>query len=231
MRNQKKLQIAIDGPVAAGKGTVAFLLSKKLGILYVDTGATYRAAALLAKENKSSLDDEEGVLSLLEINKIELKIPETNSKFKCMVFINGRDVTGEIRTPEISKGASKVALLPKVRKYLVKFQRELANSVGVVMEGRDIATRVLKNADLKIFLTADPKVRARRRQAQLQEQGITKSFEEVLKDTIERDSQDSTRKTDPLMITKDSYVLDTTNLTINQVVGKILEKLDCHDSE
>jgi len=223
------MQIAIDGPVAAGKGTVAYLLAKKLGILYVDTGATYRATAYAAIAEGISLEDEEKIVALLKNTKIDLKIPSLNSKFRCLVFVNGKDVSKEIRTPEISKASSKVAILPKVRKYLVSFQKKLAENQGVVMEGRDITTRVLEKADLKIFLTADPKARAERRRAQLEEQGIKKSFEEVLKDTIARDTQDSTRKTDPLKITNDSFILDTTKLTISQVVKKILEKLTLND--
>lgn len=211
------MQIAIDGPVASGKSTVAYLLSKKLGILYIDTGAMYRAVALLSIKNNIALKDEDGIIKLLKKTKIDLKMPRH-------VYINGENVSSEIRIPEISSGASKVALLPRVRKYLVNLQKKLSQNQGVVMEGRDITTVVLKNADLKIYLTADPKERAGRRRKQLKEQGITKSFSEVLKDTIERDNQDSSRKTDPLTITKDSWVLDTTKLTINEVVNKILEK-------
>ena len=216
------MQIAIDGPVAAGKGTVAYLLAKKLGILYVDTGAMYRAVALLAIRNNISLKDQDSIVKLLNKTKIDLKMPR-------LVYINGEDVSSEIRTPKISSASSKVGLLPKVRKHLVNLQKKLAENQGVVMEGRDITTRVLKKADLKIFLTADPKARAERRRAQLEEQGIKKSFEEVLKDTIARDTQDSTRKTDPLKITNDSFILDTTKLTISQVVKKILEKLTLND--
>lgn len=216
------MQIAIDGPVAAGKGTVAYLLSKKLKALYVDTGAMYRAVGLLSIQNNIPLTDEENIVKLLKKTKIDLKIPPSRSKYKCLVFLNNVDISHKIRTPEMSKAAASVAALPKVRKILVALQKNIAKNQSVVMEGRDITTRVLPNADLKIYLTALPKVRAQRRKIQLEEQGIKKSLSEVLKDTIERDSQDSSRKTDPLTITKDSWVLDTTNLTINQVVNKIL---------
>jgi CMP/dCMP kinase len=215
------MQIAIDGPVAAGKGTVAYLLSKKLKALYVDTGAMYRAVGLAAIQNNISLNDEKKIVALLKKNKINLEIPPRGSKYKCLVKLNDVDVSGTIRTPEISKASSIVAALPKVRKILVALQKNIAKNQSVVMEGRDITTKVLKNADLKIYLTASPEVRAKRRKIQLEEQGIKVPLKEVLKDTIERDKQDSTRKADPLKISKDSWVVDTTNLTINQVVKKI----------
>lgn len=213
------MQIAIDGPVAAGKGTVAYLLAKKLGILYIDTGAMYRAVALISIKNNISLENEKDILKLLKKTKIELKMPRS-------VYVNGIDVSNEIRTPQISQGSSKVAVLPRIRKYLVDLQKKIADDKSVVMEGRDITTVVMPNADLKIYLTATPEVRAKRRLLQLKEQSIEKSFEEILKETLERDKRDSTRKTDPLTITKDSWVLDTTNLTIDQVVDKILKKIN-----
>lgn len=218
------MQIAIDGPVAAGKGTVAFLVSKKLGSLYIDTGAMYRALGYAAVKNGIPLDNEKRLVELLKKTKIDLKIPPQNSKHKCIVLINKVDISNLIRTPEISRAASVVGTHPQVRKILVALQKNIAKNQPVVMEGRDITTKVLRNADLKIFLTASPKVRALRRKIQLEEQGIKKSLAEVLKDTIERDKVDSSRAIDPLTIAKDSWVLDTTRLTINQVVKKILEK-------
>lgn len=219
------MQIAIDGPVAAGKGTVAYLLSQKLKALYVDTGAMYRAVGLAAIKNGIPLNDEKNIVKLLKNTKIDLKIPPSTSKYKCLIFLNNIDVSDKIRTPEISRAASDVGTLPKVRKILVALQKNIAKNQPVVMEGRDITTRVLKNAELKIYLTATPKIRAKRRQLQLKEQGIEKPFDEILKETLERDKRDSTRKADPLTITEDSWVLDTTHLTINQVVNKILEKV------
>lgn len=219
------MQIAIDGPVAAGKGTVAYEVGKKLNILNVDTGAMYRAVTLLAKENKLDLKDEGMIVKLLKKSKISLEPSSKNSPHKCLVFLNGRNITNFIRTPEISRGVSIIATLPKVRKIMVVLQKKIAQNRSVIMEGRDITTRVLPEADLKIFLTAIAGTRAKRRQLELREQGIEKPLDEILKETLERDKRDSTRKTDPLQITKDSWVLDTTRLTINQVVNKILEKV------
>ncbi len=146
------MQIAIDGPVAAGKGTVAYEVAKKLNILNVDTGAMYRAATLSAKENKIDLEDEEKIVKLLKKSKISLEASPKNSPHKCLVFLNGRDITNFIRTPEISRGVSIVATLPKVRKIMVVLQKKIAKNQSVIMEGRDITTRVLPDADLKIFL-------------------------------------------------------------------------------
>lgn len=223
---KKTLQVAIDGPVAAGKGTVASILAKKLNLSFVDTGAMYRAVALLGLRHKVDLKDEKGIVALLKKSKIEFKKPKKESLCGYSIFLNGGEVTEKIRNPQVSWGSSVVAVLPRVRKILVKRQQEIAKNKSVIMEGRDITTRVLPNADLKIYLTATLQERARRRKKQLEkEQGIKKSLEEVPKEIKKRDRQDSQRKVDPLTVATGAWTLDTTHLTINQVVEKILAKL------
>lgn len=226
---KKNLQIAIDGPVAAGKGTVAALLAKKLGIPYINTGAMYRALAYLAKKQKIDLKDEKKLVKLFNKTQIVFSKPGKNNHLGYAVFLDGEEITYKIRTPEFGWGASVVASLSGVRKLMVKKQQELARDRSVIMEGRDITTRVLPKADLKIYLTASQEVRAKRRQEQFaKELGIKKSFKKVLKETKERDFQDTQRKIDPLTITPDAWVLDSTNQTIeetgNAVIGKLKEK-------
>lgn len=221
MSNQ--VQIAIDGPVAAGKGTVAFRLAQKLKILYVDTGAMYRAVALLGLRQGLNLEKAKPLLALLPQAKIELQVPQKDDGRFCTVLLNGEDITWKIREPRISKGASQVAIFPKVRKYLVNLQKQIAKSQSVVMEGRDITTVVLPNADLKVYLTADQKERARRRFLQQKALGEDQPFAEVLEETKQRDHRDKTKGA--LKLAEDAWVLDTTNLTINQVVEKILNQV------
>ncbi len=213
---KRLLQIAIDGPVGAGKSTIAKILADKLGIIYIDTGAMYRATAFLAKAQKIDLKDEKKIVALLKKAKIEFK--------KSHLFLNGQDISSVIRTPEMGYGASVVATLPLVRKLLVEKQKKLAKGESVVMEGRDITTRVLPLAKLKIYLTADQKERAERKYKEFKNRGFEKSFGYVLEETIKRDTQDTERKTDPLKIVADAWVLDTTDLSISEVVNKILQK-------
>lgn len=221
---KKNLQIAVDGPVASGKSTVASLIAKKLGILYVYTGAMYRAVAYLARKHQLSYDNETKILALLKKYKISLVPTDKKDKF-CLVYLNSEEVTDKLFTPEISWGSSAVAVLPGVRRELVKSQKEIAKDQSVIMEGRDITTRVLPQADLKIYMTADFKKRAERRLEQLKERGISESFKKIIEDTKKRDYQDSHRQVDPPTIVPGAYVLDTTNLSINQVVDKVLSKL------
>jgi len=220
----KHFQLAIDGPVAAGKGTVAAILAQKLKCLYVDTGAMYRAVALLAKRKNIDWLDEEKLVALLKKTKLTLRRPKKNDKDKCLIFLDGEEVMQYLRTPDISWGSSMVATLPQVRKILVEIQKKIAQKESVVMEGRDITTKVIPEANLKIYLTATQEERARRRQKQLEEQGIKKPLEEVLEETKKRDYQDTHRKADPLRIAPGALVLDTTNLTIEEVVEAILKK-------
>ncbi len=223
-RIKKNLQIAIDGPVASGKGTVASILSRKLKILYVNTGAMYRAVAYLARSHGLDYLNESAILSLLKKTTITLKQTNKKNHF-CSVFLDGSDISEEILTPEMSQGSSAVAVLPSIRQELVKRQKKITAGQSVVMEGRDIITRVLPEADLKIFMTADIDERARRRYLQLRERGIKENISQVITETKERDYQDTHRKADPLKLTKGALVLDTTKLTIEQAVEQILIKL------
>ena len=224
MRLNKNIQIAIDGPVGAGKSTVAYLLAQKLNILYIDTGAMYRAVALLATINNLDFSDEASIMNTLNKSTIKLVPPLEKSRF-CTVLLNNQDVTKKIRTNKVSWGSSAVAVLPKIRKHLVRLQKTMAKAQSVVMEGRDITTIVLPQADLKIYMTASVKDRAKRRHKELQQKGIKQSFAVTLKETKKRDKQDSSRKADPLTITQGAWVLETSNLTINQVVNAIIKRL------
>lgn len=221
------LQIAIDGPVAAGKGTVAKLVAKRLGFLYVDTGAMYRVAALLAKEHQIDWADEAKVSELVGQADIGMRNPtdgEVDGR-QTTVTVDGRDVSWAIRTEDMSRGASAVAKLPQVRAVLVQKQQTIAASQDVVMEGRDITFRVLPNATLKIYLTADESVRAKRRHQELLTRGEDVSYDQVLQDLKQRDKQDMERATDPLQVVADAWVLDTTQLTIEEVVDTIEAKV------
>ncbi len=221
-------QIAIDGPVAAGKGTVSRLLAQKLGFLYVDTGAMYRATALLALREKIDLNDEETVIALLKKSKLEMRNPIAPKEIDgrlTTVILDGEDVSWKIRTQKCGEGASKVAVLAKLRKVLVQKQQQIAASQNVVMEGRDITFRVLPEANLKIFLTASIQARAERRHTQYLTKGVNITIEEVIKEIEARDHRDMARKTDPLQIVADALVIDTSNLEIEAVVELIANKV------
>lgn len=224
---KQHLQIAIDGPVAAGKGTVARLVAERLGITYIDTGAMYRVAGLLATRAGVSWEDENGVRRLVEKAEIQLRQPEGEEKDGRLitVIVDGEDVSWKIRTEEAGRGSSAVAKLGKVRQALVKKQQAIANRQSVVMEGRDITFRVLPRADLKIYLTASAKERAKRRHKELLMRGEDVSYEMVLEDLKKRDSQDMRRKVDPLHVAPGAWVLDTTELTIEEVVEVIAKKV------
>jgi cytidylate kinase len=225
---RQSFQIAIDGPVAAGKGTISRLLAQKLGFLYVDTGAMYRATALLALRQGLDLEDEAKVVALLEKSKLEMRNPlppkETDGRLTT-VILDGEDVSWAIRTQKCGDGASKVAVLAKLRQVLVKKQQEIATSQNVVMEGRDITFRVLPDADLKIFLTGSIQARAERRHTQYLSKGVNISIEEVVQEIKERDERDMERKTDPLHIVDDAWVVDTSELEIEEVVELIADKV------
>lgn len=216
-------QIAIDGPVAAGCSTVARLLADRLGILYIDTGAMYRAAALLAMRNNIDLEDEAKLVELVEKSQIELRQPSAAEQDGRLITIllNGEDISWKIRTEEISRNVPIVARQPKLREVLVEKQQAIAAKNEVVMEGRDITYKVLPNADLKIFLTASEIIRARRRHTQEQSRGRDISFEKVYQELLERDRTDIGRKVDPLKIVAGATVIDTGDLTIDEVVDMI----------
>ena len=219
----KKFTIAIDGPVGVGKGTLAVGLAKKFGALYVNTGAMYRALTFLCLRKKINIKNEEEVLRNLKNSTIELEIDSNNNQ---KIFLNGEDVSREIFLPEVTNTVALISPFPSVRKEMVRRQRELLDKADkVVMEGRDITTEVVPNANLKIFLTADLDVRVRRRLRQLIKNGIDSTFKEVLKETEERDRRDTIRRASPLTITESAYVLNTTDLSIEETVDKVVEKM------
>lgn len=218
------INVAIDGPAGAGKSTIAKAAAKELGFIYVDTGALYRAVAYNAVKN-GVIDDEQGIISMLDDTKVELKYVEGVQS----VYLNGEDVSGFIRTPEISMGASKVSAIPQVREFLLNLQREIAKTNNVIMDGRDIATVVLPDAEVKIFLFASPECRAERRYKELVEKGENVSFDDVLKDVNQRDYQDSHREIAPLKPSEESIMADTSELTLQEsidlIVNTIKEKI------
>lgn len=219
------LQIAIDGPVAAGKGDIAGRLAKELGLLYIYTGAMYRMLALACIEKNILPKDPEKVFSLLSIVSIELVDPDPNSQNLYKALLDGVDVTERITEQDAAMGASDVSTIAEVRQFMVKRQQDIARGHRVVMEGRDIGLRVLPNAQLKIFLTATLEERARRRWEQNKLKRINQSLEEVIEDTKKRDFQDMNRAVDPLRKLPDSWELDTTSLTQPEVIEKIKEEL------
>lgn len=216
-RQQQALQIALDGPAGAGKSTVAKMVAKHLKLFYVDTGAMYRAIAYKVIKIGASLDDETKVSQIAKETEVVLDHSE-----KRLVWCDGENVTEEIRSPEVSRAVSVVASYPGVRERLVELQRMEAERGGVVMDGRDIGTYVLPEADFKIFLTATPEERARRRWIELTKAGKSVSLHEVTQDMVERDRLDTEREFSPLKPAKDAIILDTTGISIDELVTKIL---------
>lgn len=226
--NQLPFHIAIDGPVAAGKGTVARLVAERLNFLYVDTGAMYRMTALLALRNKVAFEDEDKLTELVSLSQMAMRNPSAEEKDGRLttVFLNGEDVSWKIRTEKVSDGSSKVAVHKKVREVLVKKQQEIAKEQDVVMEGRDITYKVLPKANLKIYLTANDIIRAKRRHFQLQSKGEDLDFNNVYQELLKRDERDKNRSTDPLKIVDDAWVIDSTDLSIAKVVDMIVNKVN-----
>ena len=212
--------IAIDGPVAAGKSTIARIVARELGYTYIDSGAMYRALAWAAGRGEVTGDDAGPVLELLREAGIELR-PRPDGLNE--VIVDGRDITSEIRTPEIGQLASKLSAMPAVRRKMVALQQVMARDGGVVMEGRDIQTVVLPEAEVKIFLTARAEERAERRWQELRERGLQADLGEVLAEIEARDRRDSTRSDSPLRAAPDAVHLDTGGLTIEQVAERVLE--------
>ncbi|MPM14429.1 Cytidylate kinase [bioreactor metagenome] len=212
--------IAIDGPSGAGKSTLAKKLAEELGFLYVDTGAIYRTVGLYAFRNNISSTDAAGVTALLKNIKIDLRHGGDGLQH---MFLGGTDVTDEIRRHEISKYASDVSAVPAVRAFLLDMQRSLARTHNVIMDGRDIATVVLPQADVKLFLTASPEVRAERRYLELKEKGNTADYETVLSDLKQRDFNDSTRTEAPLRQAEDAILVDTTDYTLKESFRVMLD--------
>ncbi len=231
MTKNNFFQIAIDGPVAAGKGTVAKMLAARLHFLYVDTGAMYRAAGLLAIDNEIEItvENQEKIVEKLAEAEFYLENSlDENSNLITLVSLNGEDVSNKIRTQKISEAASKVGTLPLIRKILVKKQQKLAENFNVIMEGRDIGLRVLPDAQLKLYLTADLEERARRRFMQAKQIHPNITLEEIKKQIAERDYLDMHREIDPLIIVPDAIVLDTTHLSTEEVVDSIASLVRMH---
>ena len=213
------LVIAIDGPAGVGKSTVARRLAERLGFTYVDTGATYRAAALKVLESGASPDDERAVAEIVARADIRLATDARQAR----VLLDGQDVSRRIRKPEVTLAASKVSRLPEVRQRLIALQRSVPAGRGMVMEGRDIGTVVFPEAPLKIFLRADPEERARRRLGQEKEEGQARSLEQTAQEIDRRDRLDTERKISPLVAAPDACQIDSTRLTADQVVERIVE--------
>jgi cytidylate kinase len=211
-------QIAIDGPAGAGKSTIAKKISAKLGWIYVDTGAMYRAIALNCIRNEADPSDEASINSVAEASQVKLEYGENGQQ----VILNGENVNGLIRNEQVSKMTSSISIYPKIREKMVALQRELAEAENVVMDGRDIGTCVLPNAFLKIYLTASAEERARRRFIEYQEKGISANLEELQKEIVERDERDMNREISPLRQAEDAVLVDSSFMTIDEVVEKII---------
>ncbi|WP_190323381.1 (d)CMP kinase [Rummeliibacillus sp. TYF-LIM-RU47] len=213
------IQIAIDGPAGAGKSTIAKIVAEKLGYTYIDTGAMYRALTLKALNEHINLEDAKSITDLLTNTKIQLK-PSSNGQ---LVFLDEKDVSEEIRSNEVTKNVSKVASHATMREIMVDHQREMAKQGGVVMDGRDIATAVLPEAELKVFMSATVEERARRRYEDNKHRGIESSLEQLKSEIANRDKLDSEREASPLIQAPDAIFLDTTELSISEAAQTILE--------
>lgn len=211
------INIAIDGPAGAGKSTIAKAVAAKLGIIYLDTGAMYRAVAYAALKKGIDVKDPEGVAQLLE--NLEMDIRYENGVQN--VYVNGENATPYLRTPEMSKAASDISALPVVRYKMVELQREFAAKYDVVLDGRDIGTFVLPDANCKFYMTASPEERAKRRFEELTAKGETCDYNTVLQDIVKRDYNDSHREVAPLKQADDAYYLDTTELSIAEVTERV----------
>ena len=211
------INIAIDGPAGAGKSSVAKEVAAKLGFIYVDTGALYRAIGVNALKNGIATDDADAVVSILPETKVELRYIDGAQR----VILNGEDVSEEIRLPEASMAASNVSAIPSVREFLLDLQRDMAENNNVIMDGRDIGTVILPNAQYKFFLTASAEVRAERRYKELVEKGNTVDFDALLAEIKQRDYNDSHRATAPLKQADDAVFVDSSNMTKEEVIEYI----------
>ena len=216
--------VAIDGPSGAGKSTVAKGVAERLGYLYIDTGAMYRAIAWKILQSGISISDEQAVIAQAMRTEVTLATIDDEQH----VYLDGEDVSQAIRTPEATRASSPVSAIPAVRKRLVDLQRKMASDGGIVMEGRDIGTVVFPNAEVKIFLTASAEERARRRVEQMRAMGMEADVEKVALEMRERDLRDSSRATAPLVKAADAVLVDTDGLTIEQVIDKIVS---IHDKQ
>ncbi len=216
------INVAIDGPAGAGKSTVARAAAQKLGYIYVDTGALYRAVGVYCLRKGIETTDAQNVGAVLDEITVELKFIDGVQH----VFLNGDDVSTEIRLPKASMAASNVSAIPSVRAFLFDLQRDIAAKNNCIMDGRDIGTVVLPNAQVKIFLTADDTERAMRRYKELQEKGSTVTYQEVLDDLRIRDYNDSHREIAPLKPAEDSVIVNTTKYTLEESINKIVETVE-----
>lgn len=223
----KRYVVTVDGPAGSGKSTVSRLLARRLGYVYLDTGALYRALALKVSRSGLAADDRAGIAALCAGTAIALDGQGGETR----ILLDGRDVTGLIRTPEISMLASTVSALPEVRQRLLDVQREAARSGGVVAEGRDMGTVVFPGADVKFFLTAGPEERGRRRWLELKQRGHEVSLDEVLRDVVLRDRQDTEREVAPLRPSDDAIRVDSTGKGIEDVVEEMLGAVEAKRNE
>ena len=214
---RKRIKIAIDGPAGSGKSTTAREVAKRLNYIHIDSGAMYRAVTLKAIKLKIPTEDSDRIIEIA--SSISLQFKNVDSQF--FIYMNGKDISDLIRTPEINNAINSVAANPEVRKILVKKQQQLGRSGGIVMDGRDIGTVVFPDAELKIYLQADAKERARRRFDEFKSKGIVISFEKVLEEVNTRDNADLSRKYGPLKIAADAIVIDTTRFTIEEQIEKV----------
>lgn len=212
------IRIAIDGPGGAGKSTIAKLIARKMNIDYIDTGAMYRAMAYKAINENVKMEEGPDLTAMLDNTDMDF----ADGK----IFLDGKDVSGLIRTPEISAGASMISKLPSVRKKLVDLQRKMAQSKSVIMDGRDIGTNVLKDAEYKFYITAAPEERAKRRYEEMKAKGEEADYDQILKDINERDYNDMHRKLNPLCKAEDAVEVDTTSMTIDEVVNFVCSKIE-----
>ncbi len=215
------INIAIDGPAGAGKSSVARAAAEKLGFIYVDTGALYRSIGVNAMRNGIAPDDRNGVISLLPSTKLELKYIDGVQR----VFLGGDDISEEIRLPEASMAASNVSAIPEVREFLLDLQRDIAKNNNVIMDGRDIGTVILPDAQYKFFLTASAEVRAERRFKELKEKGIEVDYNQLLDEIIKRDYNDSHRETAPLKKADDAILIDSSDMTLEESIDAIIGKI------
>ena len=218
----KNIAIAIDGPAGAGKSTIAKIVAKEMQFVYVDTGALYRTIALFMLRQGVEMEKDAAIVAELDKVSIDLRYVDNTQR----VFLNGEDVSDLIRTPEVSMGASRVSAVPEVRAFLLQLQRDMAEKYAVIMDGRDIGTVVLPNADVKIFLSATAEERAMRRYEELKVKDPTIQYEDVLSDMKQRDHNDSTRAAAPLKAADDAIMLNTTGNTLEQSVALIKQIIE-----
>lgn len=211
--------VGIDGPAGSGKGTVTKQIANKLGLVNIDTGSTYRCVALEVLNRNIPLEDKEKIIEIAKDIKIDIKGTPSGD----IVYLNGKDVTKEIRSKEVTKIVSPVSSIKEVRYVMVDLQRKLAEGKNIIMEGRDICTYVFPNADVKIYLDASIEERAKRRYKENQEKNIDMTYEEVYENIRKRDENDKAKEIGALKLAEDSIIVDTTNLSINEVVEKIIE--------